>query len=332
MKRISKTWLYIIFTFGLSYGLAGLFIASGGEFASAGGMVMAIVYMFMPALSVLIIEKVIYREEIRQRLLISFKINKWFAVAWLVPLALALFTFVISLLFPQVSYSPGMEGMFARYERMLSPEQVEEMKQAIDLMPIPPVLMILLQGMIAGITINAVAGFGEELGWRGFLVRQFEGLSFWKSSLIIGFIWGIWHAPVILMGHNYPGHPVAGVFMMTIWCILLSPLFLYITLKSRSVIAASVLHGTINATGALSILLITGGNDLLTGLTGLAGFFAVVLVLVMFLIYDRYISGEKMMQGKVGDYLPPVPLHENKNSYGKREYQGPDEEKHRRVI
>jgi hypothetical protein len=39
------------------------------------------------------------------------------------------------------------------------------------------------QGLIAGATINAVAGFGEELGWRGFLYRELSFLGFWKSSL-----------------------------------------------------------------------------------------------------------------------------------------------------
>ncbi len=81
---------------------------------------------------------------------------------------------------------------------------------------------------VAGITIKSVAGFGEELGWRSFLVRQFRDMRFIKASLLTGIAWGFWHAPIILMGHNYPQFPVAGVFMMTMWCVLLSPLFLYI--------------------------------------------------------------------------------------------------------
>ena len=36
------------------------------------------------------------------------------------------------------------------------------------------------------------------------------------NLLIFGLIWGIWHAPFIFQGHNYPQYPVAGVFMMTI--------------------------------------------------------------------------------------------------------------------
>ena len=36
-------------------------------------------------------------------------------------------------------------------------------------------------------------------------------MGFLKTSVLTGFIWGVWHAPIILQGHNYPQHPVAGV-------------------------------------------------------------------------------------------------------------------------
>ncbi len=55
---------------------------------------------------------------------------------------------------------------------------------------------------------------GEELGWRGFLLKQCSYMDFWKMSLVIGIIWGLWHAPIIIQGYNYPQNPVIGVFMM----------------------------------------------------------------------------------------------------------------------
>ncbi len=317
MKNIGKTSLFLIFTFGISYSMAGLFFLMGGEYATTSGTILAITYMFVPTLSVLLVEKLVYHEKIRERLLISFKINRWFFVAWLLPPVLTFLTVGISLLFPNVSYTPGMEGLLARFEGTITPGQLDEMKQSLETMPLPPVLLILLQGLLAGITINAIAGFGEELGWRGFLVHQFKNLNFWKAALVIGFIWGVWHAPIILMGHNYPQHPVAGAFMMTLWCILLSPLFLYITIKTKSVIAAAVMHGTLNAVAALAIMTIEGGSDLLTGLTGLAGFIAVGFAVGAFFIYDNFITREKIMFGFVGDKLPAVPEQQNINENGK---------------
>jgi hypothetical protein len=107
------------------------------------------------------------------------------------------------------------------------------------------------------------------------------------------------------MGHNYPQHPVAGVFMMIIWCVLLSPLFLYFRIKSNSVIQSAIMHGTLNATYGLSILLIKGGNDLTTGMTGIPGFFTLLIAISVIYIYDRLISKEKItMQPVAHNYQP----------------------------
>lgn len=87
-------------------------------------------------------------------------------------------------------------------------------------------------------------------------------------------------------------HPVAGVFMMTVWTILLSPIFSYVRLKARSVIAAAIIHGSLNATAGLSLMVIEGGNDLTVGLTGLAGFIVLVAANVAILIFDRFVTKE----------------------------------------
>jgi membrane protease YdiL (CAAX protease family) len=91
--------------------------------------------------------------------------------------------------------------------------------------------------------------------------------------------------------------------MMTILCILLSVIFLYITIKSKSVIAAAVLHGTMNATNGISIMLIEGGNDLTVGMPGLAGFIALIIAITVLFVYDRYISKEKILVNKMSKFL-----------------------------
>ncbi len=259
--------------------------------------------MFIPALCVVLVEKVIHKEKLNPNLLISFKFNKWFLYAWLIMPAISFLALGISLLLPGVSYSGDMSGMIQRYESLLPPEQIEQMKIALKNMPANPLLLTTIQGLIAGVTINAVAAFGEELGWRGFLLKEFKAMRFMKASLIIGFIWGIWHAPLILMGHNYPQHPVTGVLMMTILCILLTPLFLYVTIKAKSVIAAAIIHGTLNGTAGISIIVISGGNDLTTGVTGLAGFIALILALIILYLYDNKLTKEKILTDKMANWL-----------------------------
>mgnify|MGYP001252295461 CR=1 FL=1 len=304
MKKMNKTVLFLILVFSISFSFAGLFKLLGGDISNQlAYTLMGATYMFIPAICVLIVEKLIHKQPIKTNLLISFKINKWFVIAWLSMPILAFITIGVSLLFPDVIFTPDMAGLFKRYEAMLNPEQLAEMKASLETLPMHPILLTLLQGLFAGITINAVAAFGEELGWRGFLLKAFKEMSFLKASVIIGFIWGVWHSPLILMGHNYPQHPQIGVLMMTIWCILLTPLFLYITIKAKSVIAAAILHGTMNATAGISIMVISGGNDLTVGVTGLAGFISVFAIFLAVFFYDHKVSKENIMTKKVMDSL-----------------------------
>lgn len=301
MKKVNRTALFLMLTFVISFSLAGLYKLFGGQYESnLSRTILGVSYMFIPMICVIIVEKVIYKEPLKANLLISFSINRWFFVAWLIMPVISLMAFSVSLLFPGVSFSPEMSGMVKRFEEMLTPEQMEQMKNSMEALPVHPVWISLVQGLIAGVTVNAIAGFGEELGWRGFLLKAFKEMNFLKASVVIGFIWGIWHAPLILMGHNYPQHPEYGVLMMIVWCILLTPLFLYITVKSKSVIAAAIMHGTLNATAGIAIIIIDGGNDLTVGMTGLAGFIALSVVLVLLYLYDSFINREKILVSRLG--------------------------------
>jgi len=43
-----------------------------------------------------------------------------------------------------------------------------------------------------------VFAFGEEIGWRGYLTSLLAPLGFWKSTLVIGGFWAVWHLPLTL--------------------------------------------------------------------------------------------------------------------------------------
>ncbi|MGI6606653.1 MAG: CPBP family intramembrane glutamic endopeptidase [Peptococcia bacterium] len=289
-RNIKKTLIFIGLTFFLNYLLVILFFVFGGTWSMPGSLVVPLFYMFIPMLVAIFVQKYLYQEPLRKPLGISFKINRWFFVAWLFPILLAFATLGVSLLLPGVEFSPEMSGMIQKYADLLSPEQIEEMKEQAAALPVHPLWLALLEGLLAGITINAVAGFGEELGWRGFLQKELGYLGFWKSSLLIGLIWGVWHAPLILQGHNYPEHPLAGVLMMTVFTLLFAPLISFVRLKARSVIAAAVMHGTLNGTAGIALIVIKGGNDLLVGVTGLAGFIVLALCNVVLFFWLRHQS------------------------------------------
>ncbi len=304
MKTLNKTTLFLILIFMISFSVAGIYKLLGGTgTGTIGFTLLGAAYMFVPTICVLIVEKRVHKEKIKTRLLLSFKLNRWFFVAWLFMPVVAFTTLGISLLFPGVSYNPEMTGLLDRLGTLLPPSEIENAKQSLQALPISYLWIVLIQGLFAGITINGLFAFGEELGWRGFLLRQFQHTSFIKASLVIGFIWGIWHAPLILMGHNYPQHPQIGVFMMVAWCILLTPFHLYITIKAKSVIAAAILHGTMNATATIPIMSIAGGNELTSGITGLAGFIALSVFIIILFIYDSYIDKDKILTNRISKFI-----------------------------
>ena len=90
--------------------------------------------------------------------------------------------------------------------------------------------------------------------------------------------------------------------MMTIWCILLSPVITYIVIKSKSVITAAIYHGTLNAIAGIGVLYLVGGNDLTNGVTGIAGFITLLLINIAFFFYDRYITKENIFTKEIGEF------------------------------
>jgi len=284
--NLKKVGLFLVLTFFVNWQMVFLYSALGGRWVTPYSLAVMVPYMFVPMLVAIFLQKVVYREGVTGPLGVSFRLNRWFLVAWLLPPIVAFATLGVSLLMPGVHYSREMAGMFERFRSLLTPEQMEQMRKQAEMFPVHPIWLGLIQGLVGGATINAVAAFGEELGWRGFLQRELGPLGFWKSSAIIGVIWGLWHAPLILKGLNYPQHPLLGVPMMVGWCLLLSPIFAYVRLKGKSVIAAAIIHGTLNGTYGLAIMVIRGGNDLTVGLTGFAGFLVLALVNICIFVYD----------------------------------------------
>ena len=51
----------------------------------------------------------------------------------------------------------------------------------------------------AGVTVNALAALGEELGWRAYLMPLLaRHVGVFGAVVIAGIAWGLWHVPIIL--------------------------------------------------------------------------------------------------------------------------------------
>ena len=123
-----------------------------------------------------------------------------------------------------------------------------------------------------GLAINAVFLLSEELGWRGWLWDRWSGLGFWRNAALTGVVWGLWHAPIIALGHNYPGMPVTGILLMTGFTMLISPVLHLCRARGGTVFHASVFHGTINGLAGFSIILVSNPVWPWNGAVGIGGF------------------------------------------------------------
>ncbi len=275
-----KILIFLAFCFGISWLSAGIFHWCGGDYKSVWGFLLGVVYMLFPLISVLLTQLVM-GEKLFSGIGLSFKLNRWWWLGWLVIIPLiVLLSLPVSALFTGMSISGDTEMV---RQTMGSLEA-----QGLPLGPGGVLVITLLSGLVAGMTVNALFAFGEESAWRGFLYRCLEGTGFWRECLFIGFVWGLWHAPIILMGHNYPEHPVAGVFMMIAFCMLFTPVMVFIREKSGSVIMAAIAHGTLNALAGISIMYLAGYKELVGSITGIAGFIVLAIAdLLIFLLRNN---------------------------------------------
>jgi membrane protease YdiL (CAAX protease family) len=91
-----------------------------------------------------------------------------------------------------------------------------------------------------------VGGFGEETGWRGFLLpvlrRRHSPLA---ASAIIAGLWAAWHAPLFLIDARLAAMPLAfvPVFLVALACAALFSTWLY-ERGGHSIALVAVWHGT----------------------------------------------------------------------------------------
>jgi membrane protease YdiL (CAAX protease family) len=156
---------------------------------------------------------------------------------------------------------------------------------------LPTVAILLTTGfqtvLLAPIMALLIA-FGEEYGWRGYLQGELIKMGKVQGVLLVGVIWGLWHTPVILMGHNYPGYPVLGIALMTLYSIGLSFFFGFAVLKSGSVWLAAFLHGLNNQFYAfLTLMVYRPDNAVFSFGIGLYGLVFWAIVVAVILVFGR---------------------------------------------
>jgi CAAX protease family protein len=140
-------------------------------------------------------------------------------------------------------------------------EQTGMAEQVFKKMTIHQLVLVQLALIPVAPLLNAIPCLGEELGWRGYLLPRLLPLGQWRALVLSGAIWGLWHAPVIARGYNYPQHPYAGVAAMTVFCVLQGVLFGWLRLESGSVWPAVIAHGALNGSAGLIKIVEAAGSQ-----------------------------------------------------------------------
>ena len=281
-----RIWLFLLITFAMTYAwsigliwprVLGRDMASFTAEETIINTALTAMLMFFPAIGVLI-TRLITREGFKNAMLrLNLKGNvRYYLIGWFGPIVLTLLGAVL-----YFAVCPS-EFTLATY------------KAAMATAPLPPVMMLVTQVLLLLMAplLNLITCFGEEWGWRGYLLPKVaQRMKFLPTVLLTGFIWGIWHAPIIVAGHNYgmqyPGYPWWGIMAMCVFCIVVGTLFSYISLKAKSCWPAVFAHGALNGTASIGVLFLANPMDydrfvgpVPTGIIGAAAYILVAVWIV----------------------------------------------------
>lgn len=147
--------------------------------------------------------------------------------------------------------------------------------------------------------INSVAAFGEEWGWRGWLLPRLTPLGTWRALLVSGVIWGLWHFPLTLRGYNYPELGAWAAPMFIVFCVAFGALLGWLRLYSGSVWPAVVGHGSLNSSAGLMLLVGDAADPPVFAVAGITGLVGSALLAVVSALLFKYRPVERPVPAAV---------------------------------
>jgi hypothetical protein len=271
---------FLAITFGITYAIEGTLILAGLRLTGVpplyGQLVLAGL-MWVPSVATVITIKWITREGFA---VTNLRIGAWrpYVISALVVPACFVITYALTWLLGLGQ--PDWE--LANLRAFMSSTGAETPTIPSSTLVLPAVF---LASLVLGPTINGIFGFGEEFGWRGYLLPKLIPLGKLKAYTILGVIWGLWHAPLIAIGFNYPGYPLLGIVGMMVMTTTIGIYINEMALRNRSTILAGWIHGAFNGQAyGIWRILFPNVNPLIGGFTGVVGA-AVWLILGLWKAY-----------------------------------------------
>lgn len=286
MKKLElrRIVIYLAFTFTITYAWTIFLIwphvfGSGtdalAEEETALRGVLTVALMFFPAVGVLFTRFVTGEGFNDTMLRVNMRGNGlYYLMAWFGPMVLTLL---------------GTIAYFFLFPSKFTLEQFRDFSSNDGMVALTIVLLSFAP------LLNLVPCLGEEWGWRGYLLPKLAArMNFLPAVLLTGLIWGLWHAPIVIAGHNYgKAYPLLGIVAMCVFCIVVGTLFSYLTLRVKSCWPAVLAHGAVNGTAGIGLLFsnsfILNGPDSFVGPlpTGIVGGFAYISVAILIALKMR---------------------------------------------
>jgi len=134
-----------------------------------------------------------------------------------------------------------------------------------------------------GTVLSCVSAFGEELGWRGYMLTRLMVARVPRPIFVSGLVWALWHVPLILSGqYAANSRPALSAMLFVIGVVADGYLAAYVRLRSGSLWPAVVFHGAGNAIIQGTFDRATAGTSPAVGESGwLTATIAVVIVVLL---------------------------------------------------
>ena len=280
--------VFVAVSFALAW-LVALPLWQGDGLAEPISVFLLPVMMFTPAVAVLIVTFVmrVPAPGHRARFLGLWPLRPakrviWLMVAgWLVPPLLVGLSILLSAALGFVQLDLTFAALSAELEKAVPAGA-----------PLPPVQIIVFAQLAMiplGALFNSIFAFGEEIGWRGWLLPALRPLGTWPALILSGAIWGLWHSPLILLGYNFGRTDITGVLFMIGGCVAWGVLLGWLRLRSASVWPAVIAHGSLNAAAGMVVIFAAAQPDLaLAGPLGIAAWIVVALVVVVLVLTGQF--------------------------------------------
>lgn len=298
MKRI---WIFLGFSFAFAWLLwIGCYIIEPGGIAF---QIVSIVAMWAPTAALGATKLITGKEKM---LVHSAKpklrgILRWYAVAWLLPIFFTLSGAALYFyMFPQ-QFDTTLEYL---HQMILAQTGQNFNHQLLFFTAIMQIMGALGYAPL----LNMFAAFGEEAGWRGFLYPELaKQISPFYAHIIVGVVWGLWHTPINMMGHNYgvvyKGYPWAGILVMCLFTTSAGIFLSWITQHSKNIWPAALAHGSINAAAGIPFIFVAADNQkkqiLGPGLSGLVTMLPMVLFAAILLFVQNRAAIKTFVLGKL---------------------------------